>query len=79
MKKEKTINIFVVDDDKLLSLTLENVISKAFIEYDLVISKFETGEDALLKLEERNPDIVILDYNLNANKLAMNELKNFKI
>ena len=79
MKKEKTINIFVVDDDKLFSLTLENVISKAFIEYDLVISKFETGEDALLKLEERNPDIVILDYNLNANKLAMNELKNFKI
>ena len=79
MKKEKTINIFVVDDDKLLSLTLENVISKAFIEYDLVISKFETGEDALLKMEERNPDIVILDYSLNANKLAMNELKNFKI
>ncbi len=69
---EKKINIFLVDDDILFLKLLE----LQFIqEGDFVIETFATGELCLQNLE-KNPDVVILDYHLNAiDKFAINGIE----
>lgn len=56
--------IFVVDDDEMLSMALEDYIGRK-TDYDVHL--FNTGEDCLEHLAEQ-PDIIILDYNLNSVK-----------
>ncbi len=57
--------VFVVDDDEMLSMALEDYLErKANYEVHL----FNTGEECLEALQEERPDIVILDYNLNSVK-----------
>ena len=56
--------IFVVDDDDMLSMALEDYLER---KSDHEIHLFNTGEDCLAHLEEQ-PDIIILDYNLNSVK-----------
>ncbi len=63
--------IFVVDDDEMLSLALEDYLERKTTHE---IRLFETGEECLKHLEEQ-PDIIILDYNLNSvDKNAANGL-----
>ena len=63
--------IFVVDDDEMLSMALEDFLER---KTDHEIHLFNTGEECLEHLEEQ-PDIIILDYNLNSvNKDAANGL-----
>lgn len=56
--------IFVVDDDEMLSMALEDYLArKTSCEVEL----FSTGEECLEHLSDE-PDIIILDYNLNSVK-----------
>ncbi len=61
--KKQGINLFIVDDDKLVVSDL-----KIFLNYkfgsDLTISTFNDGESCL-KQVDKNTDVVILDYFLN--------------
>lgn len=57
--------IFVVDDDEMLSMALEDYLER---KTDHEIYLYNTGEDCLEHLEEQQPDIIILDYNLNSVK-----------
>ncbi len=58
--KEKL--IFVIDDDEMLSLMLSDHLSQNPLHK---VIRFGTGEEALRKLSQ-NPDVIILDYNLNS-------------
>lgn len=61
--KKQGINLFIVDDDKLVVSDL-----KIFLNYkfgsDLTISTFSDGESCL-KQVDKNTDVVILDHFLN--------------
>ena len=59
-----TKKIFVVDDDEMLSMALEDYLER---NSDHEVHLFNTGEECLEHLEEQ-PDIIILDYNLNSVK-----------
>lgn len=64
--------IFIVDDDEMLSEMLMDHLSRGNL-YDIKI--FDTGEKCLENLHE-NPDLVILDFNLNSKyKDAANGLQ----
>ncbi len=56
--------IFVVDDDEMLSMALEDYIARK-TQHEVFL--FNTGEECLEHLVEQ-PDIIILDYNLNSVK-----------
>jgi two-component system OmpR family response regulator len=56
--------IFVVDDDEMLSMALEDYLER---NSDHEVHLFNTGEECLEHLTEQ-PDIIILDYNLNSVK-----------
>jgi len=56
--------IFVVDDDEMLSMALEDYIER---KTGYNVRLFNTGEECLEHLAEQ-PDIIILDYNLNSVK-----------
>ncbi|MES2704011.1 MAG: response regulator [Bacteroidota bacterium] len=57
--------IFVVDDDEMLSMALEDYLER---KTNHEVFLYNTGEDCLEHLEEKQPDIIILDYNLNSVK-----------
>lgn len=59
-----TKKIFVVDDDEMLSMALEDYLER---NTDYEIHLFNTGEDCLDHLQDQ-PDIIVLDYNLNSVK-----------
>jgi len=54
-------HIFIVDDDEMMLQMLSDHLSNNPL---YTISTFKTGEDSIQNLS-RNPDIIILDYNLN--------------
>lgn len=70
MKNEK-IKLFLVDDDAVFLKSLEI----EFLEHaDFSIKTFATGELCILSLSD-NPDVIILDYQLDGiDKAAMNGL-----
>ncbi len=69
-KKQK--KIFVVDDDEMLSMALEDYLTR---KTPHEIHLFSTGEECLRHLEN-HPDIIILDYHLNSvTKDAENGIK----
>lgn len=71
MNKEK-IKLFLVDDDAVFLKSLE----LEFLDHaDFVIETFATGELCLKKLSF-NPDVIILDYQLDGiDKTAMNGIE----
>lgn len=54
--------IFIVDDDEMLSMMLMDQLSA---RADCEIHTFSTGEECLQNVT-LNPDIVVLDFNLNS-------------
>jgi len=66
MKRNKPIDIFIVEDNKVFAMTLKMDIEKAFEYLPLKIHDFETGEACLKKIKEVNPSVVIMDYHLNS-------------
>ncbi|OFX25658.1 MAG: hypothetical protein A2033_12440 [Bacteroidetes bacterium GWA2_31_9] len=74
--KKKHIHIFIVDDNKTYLLALKSSIETAFLNTQITIHSFETGEACMNKLNIINPKIVILDYLLNSKiSEAANGLK----
>ncbi|MBN1572387.1 MAG: chemotaxis-specific protein-glutamate methyltransferase CheB [Deltaproteobacteria bacterium] len=61
-KDNGTIRVLVVDDSKIISKGISDILSK-----DLNIEVIDTaadGEEALLKVNEHNPDVITLDVNM---------------
>lgn len=58
----KTLNIFVVEDEKLMSTMLCDHLEK---NPSHMVTLFQTGEDCLPKLHLK-PDVIILDLTLNS-------------
>jgi two-component system OmpR family response regulator len=54
--------VFVVDDDEMMSMALEDHLTRNTLHE---IHCFKTGEDCIKNLRLQ-PDIIILDYNLNS-------------
>ena len=72
MNKKLAKKIFVVDDDEMMSVALEDFLTRK-THHDVHL--FNTGEACLEHLDEQ-PDIIILDYNLNSvYKDAANGMK----
>jgi len=63
--KSENINIFIIDDDKLLSHALKNEINNHFEDEKVTVRCFEAGELAEPFLKTK-PDIAIVDYHLNS-------------
>lgn len=51
-------NILIVEDDMLLSLVEERLVEKLGHK---VVGKSESGEEAIKKFEELNPDLILMD------------------
>jgi two-component system, NtrC family, response regulator AtoC len=60
MKDQKTLKVFIVEDDLWYSSMLEYYLS---LNPDYIIQKFNTAKTFLAKLHEK-PDVVTLDYSL---------------
>ena len=54
--------VFVVDDDEMMAMALEDHLTRNTLHE---IHVFSTGEDCIKNLRLQ-PDIIILDYNLNS-------------
>ncbi|MFT5778557.1 MAG: two-component system OmpR family response regulator [Crocinitomicaceae bacterium] len=75
MEVSKPKKIFIVDDDEMLTMAMEDYLTK---DTPHNISIFHTGEDAIKSIQE-NPDVVILDYFLNSvDKTAADGLEILK-
>jgi len=62
MQNKLVKKIFVVDDDEMLSTALEDYLKRKTLHEVML---FNTGEDCLKHLKDE-PDIIVLDYNLNS-------------
>lgn len=51
-------NIYIVEDDELLTLMLERMVSKMGHS---IIGKSQTGIDAISSIKSSNPDLVLMD------------------
>lgn len=75
MKSMKAISLFIVDDNRLFSLSLKGFIETAFEYLNIDIHIFYTGESCMDSLIKMNPDLVILDFELNSHSpMAANGL-----
>lgn len=66
MNAKKKVDIFLVEDDKIFLLALKADIETTFKDMALKIHSFSTGEDCMAKFTQVMPQVVILDYYLNA-------------
>jgi len=72
MSRKMVKKIFVVDDDDMMAMALEDHLTRNTLHE---IHIFTTGEECIKNLRLQ-PDIVILDYNLNSvQKDAANGMK----
>ena len=77
METNKKSLVFLVDDDNVYLNTLEHNLSKNS-PGNITFKKYMTGEQCLKELQQ-NPDIIILDYQLNSkDKTAMNGIEILK-
>ncbi len=77
MNKQRTLSVYLVDDDKVYLKGLEHSLNEKLAD-KIRIKTFQTGEDFLKSITEP-PDIAILDYYLNSReKDAMNGISVLK-
>ncbi len=72
-----TKHILIVEDDKLLSFVEERLIKK--LGYQLA-GKATNGKDAIESVKEKNPDLILMDINLDSSMdgiEAMNRIREF--
>jgi len=62
MAKKMVKKVFVVDDDEMLSMALEDYLTRKTMHE---VQVYRTGEECLAHLREQ-PDVVILDFHLNS-------------
>lgn len=71
MARKMIKKIFIVDDDEMLSMALEDYLTRKTLHE---VQIYHTGEECLKNLRAQ-PDVVILDFNLNSvSKDAVNGL-----
>jgi CheY-like chemotaxis protein len=70
MNKEKL--IFIVDDDPFIN----NLVVKRFSTNGFRLESFTTGEECL-KVLNKNPDLIILDYLFSIDSTSMNGMEIF--
>src|SRR5688572_12009113 len=66
MSKNKQIDIYVVEDNKVFQMALKSDIEIAFANRSVKVHSFETGELCMKQFQEQKPPVVILDYHLNS-------------
>jgi DNA-binding NtrC family response regulator len=72
MARKAIKKVFVVDDDEMMAIALEDHLTRNTLHE---VHLFTTGEDCIKNLRLQ-PDIIILDYNLNSvQKEAANGMK----
>jgi two-component system OmpR family response regulator len=72
MSRKVVKKVFVVDDDDMMAMALEDYLTRNTLHE---IHLFTTGEECIKNLRLQ-PDIIILDYNLNSvQKEAANGMK----
>ena len=75
MTTKDEINIFIVDDDKMLVKALKNEIEKTFPKLNPVVTAFESGEECQKSISSK-PTLAIVDYHLDSKiKNAMDGVK----
>ena len=62
---DKNYRIFLVDDDVKTLIMIKHHLEKK-IAYPITVNVFAYGENCLDKIEEYQPDIIVLDFYLNA-------------
>lgn len=62
MTKKMVKNVFIVDDDDMMAMALEDYLTRNTLHE---VHVFTTGEECIKNLRLQ-PDIIILDYNLNS-------------
>lgn len=70
-------NIFIVEDDMLLSLVEERLLLKLGYK---VAGKASTGEEAVSKIKNLRPDVILMDISLNGKMdgiETMSEIRRF--
>jgi len=72
MSRKMVKKIFVVDDDEMMAMALEDYLTRNTLHE---IHLFTTGEECIRNLRLQ-PDVIVLDYNLNSvQKEAANGMK----
>ena len=72
MSRKMVKKVFVVDDDEMMALALEDYLTRNTLHE---IHLFTTGEECIRNLRLQ-PDVIVLDYNLNSvQKEAANGMK----
>lgn len=66
MNAKNQISIFIVDDNKVFRLALKADIEATFKNIPITIYSFETGEACMKEFNQKQPQVIILDYNLNS-------------
>ena len=75
MKENKTISVYLVDDDLLYLRLLEFGLSQSPAG-KFAIKSFTSGEECLAQMEASKPEVVVLDYYLDSlQKNALNGMK----
>ena len=69
---ERNFRIYLVDDDVKTLIMLKHNLEKK-IEHPITVNVFAYGENCLDRMEEEKPDIVVLDYYLNAPAQAVSK------
>lgn len=64
MGTEKKGTVLIVEDDMLLSMVEERLIKQ--LDYE-VVGKVDNGSDAIDKVSELNPDILVMDISLKGD------------
>lgn len=65
MKKiDKKADVLIVEDDMILSMVEERLVKK--LGYN-VVAKVQSGSEAIKKVSENNPDVIIMDISLKGD------------
>lgn len=75
MRASGTPKIFIVEDNFMYSYVLESMLSES---ENLKVTSFTSGE-ACLELLDNNPDVVILDYNLEGEMTGLDTFRSIRL
>lgn len=61
----KSINIYIVEDEPLIAMTIETALKKQGFA---ICGDADNVDDAIQEIEKTNPDLILVDINLDGNK-----------
>lgn len=67
--------VLIVEDDILLSMVAERLVQK--MGHNVVV-KVDNGRDAIAEVEEKNPDVILMDIRLNGDLDGIDTVKEIK-